>query len=442
MTPGRGLGGGPGSDPDSRADTGRARGGDRIPVTVLSGGLGAGKTTLVNHLLANAGDRDIAVLVNDVGAVNVDFDLVSSSDLPAVGVAELSNGCICCELRDDLERAVVQLADGRAFDRLVVEPSGISDPAPVVRQFAAGPAAARYRVEAVVTVLDTPRFLDAVGGEGGAPEPRRSADADADGVDRPLSDLLVSQVETADVVLCNKADLCSADDLAEAEALVGALAPRADRLRTEHAAAPVDRLLGVDPCGAEGDRSAPGHDARVHDRVYDDPAGADEHSADAHVHPEEAYGVTSFVYRARRPFDPGRFAAFARDLPDSVVRSKGVCHVARAGAKLRYSQAGPSVRVESAGPWVADRPAADRDLYRANRGDADWDDAWGDRRTELVFVGVGADEAALRAALDDCLAREDELVSAGADGGELDGADGSADPFPTAAGEVATLREP
>lgn len=122
------------------------------------------------------------------------------------------------------------------------------------------------------------------------------------------------------------------------------------------------------------------------------------------------------------------------------MRSKGVCHVARAGAKLRYSWAGPSVRVESAGPWVADRPAADRDLYRANRGDADWDDEWGDRHTELVFVGVGTDEAALRTALDGCLAREDELERD--ERGDADGADGSADPFPVAAGEVVTLREP
>ncbi|WP_048077599.1 GTP-binding protein, partial [Halorubrum sp. AJ67] len=136
---------------------------DRIPVTVLSGSLGAGKTTLLNHLLGNAGDRDIAVLVNDMGDVNVDADLIAEgSEVDVEGVTELSNGCICCELQDDLESAVVRLANERSFDNLVVESSGISEPAPVARLFTTeSRAAARYRVDALVTVVDTRQFLDA-----------------------------------------------------------------------------------------------------------------------------------------------------------------------------------------------------------------------------------------------------------------------------------------
>src|SRR6056297_3479575 len=173
-----------------------------IPVTVLSGSLGAGKTTLVNHLLSTAGDRELAVLVNDMGAVNVDAELVAEgSELDPDGVTELSNGCICCEKQDDLETAVVRLARDRSFDQLVVESSGISEPAPVARLFTTESRVAdRYRVDTLVTVLDTPAFLEAFAGEG-TPQRRGSED------DRPLSDLLVEQVEVSNIVLLNKADL-------------------------------------------------------------------------------------------------------------------------------------------------------------------------------------------------------------------------------------------
>src|SRR6056297_2758453 len=176
---------------------------DGRPVTILSGSLGAGKTTLLNHLLSNAGDRSLAVLVNDMGEVNVDADLVAEgSELELDdGVAELSNGCICCELQDDLETAVVRLARDRAFDHLVVESSGISEPAPVARLFTTeSRVAGLYDVDTLVTVLDTPAFLEAFAGEG-TPQRRGSEN------DRPLSDLLVEQVEVSNIVLLNKADL-------------------------------------------------------------------------------------------------------------------------------------------------------------------------------------------------------------------------------------------
>jgi G3E family GTPase len=184
---------------------------ETIPVTILSGSLGAGKTTLLNNLLAGAGDRDVAVLVNDMGEVNIDAELISDSSELDVddGVTELSNGCICCELQDDLESAVVRLANNRDFDALVVESSGISEPAPVARLFTTeSRVAALYRVDSLVTVLDTRQFLDAFAG--GEPE-RRGEEGD-----RPLSDLLVEQVELSNVVLLNKADLCTDEELDEA----------------------------------------------------------------------------------------------------------------------------------------------------------------------------------------------------------------------------------
>ncbi len=391
-----------------------------IPVTIISGSLGAGKTTLLNHILSGADDRDVAVLVNDMGTVNVDADLVASnSELDvAGGVTELSNGCICCELQDDLETAVVRLAQDREFDALVVESSGISEPGPVARLFTTeSRAAALYRVDSLVTVLDTRQFLDAFAG--GEPE-RRGEEGD-----RPLSDLLVEQAELANVVLLNKADLCTDAELEEAEALIAALQPDAETIRTEFSAVPHDRLFGrrlFDP-----------------DRVDDLPGwkraleGAGHgHGHDDHHHPDEVYGVTSFTYRTRQPFHPERVAEVLRTLPAGVVRSKGTLWIAGSEFRTVLGQAGPSVHVEAVGPWIASLPEVEQDLYRSNRPDLDWDDTHGDRQTELVFIGTDYDEASLRESLDDALVTDDEWDRAGDLGG----------PLPNEQGAEVVLREP
>ncbi|WP_121823047.1 CobW family GTP-binding protein [Halostella salina] len=396
--------------------------GDRIPVTVLSGNLGAGKTTLVNHLLERSGDRELAVLVNDMGDVNVDADLVAAgSDLDVDdGVAELSNGCICCELQDDLESAVTRLARERDFDHLVVESSGISEPAPVARLFTTeSRAAARYRVNGLVTVVDARLFVDAFGGDE-VPE-RRAAGED----ERPLSDLLVEQVEVSNVVLLNKADLCTEAELETAEGLVAALQPDAETARTEFSAVDPAWLLDVERFDPDAVSDLPGWK-----RALDD----DGHGGDGdHRHPDEVYGVSSFTYRRRRPFHPERVADLLRSLPESVVRSKGTLWVADNDQRQTLGQAGSSVRVTAEGPWVASLPAVEQDLYRSNRPDLDWDDEHGDRRTELVVIGVDMDEANVRDRLDDALVTDAEWSES---------ASLPAGPFPGSTGEDAVLREP
>jgi len=393
-----------------------------IPVTVLSGSLGAGKTTLVNHLLSTAGDRDLAVLVNDMGEVNVDADLVaegSELDLDD-GVTELSNGCICCELQDDLETAVVRLARGRSFDHLIVESSGISEPAPVARLFTTeSRVAALYDVDGLVTVLDTPQFLDWFGGQS-APE-RRGSDGD-----RPLSDLLVDQIEVSNLVLLNKADQCSAAELDTAAELVAALQPDAETLRTEFSAVAPDRLLGVGRFEQTAVDELPGWKRALDDEHSE--TGSDHH------HPDEVYGVSSFTFRRRQPFDPERLASFLRDLPPEIVRSKGTVWLAGSETRVTMSQAGPSVRATAQGPWIASLPEVDRKMYRSNRPDLAWDDDHGDRRTELVFIGTEYDEDALRDALSEALVETDESEN----GASVDG-DG---PFPTEPGEEAVIRAP
>ncbi|WP_345778253.1 CobW family GTP-binding protein [Natrinema longum] len=406
-----------------------------IPVTIISGSLGAGKTTLLNHLLSSA-DRTLAVLVNDMGEVNVDAELVAEGSELDVddGVAELSNGCICCELQDDLETAVVRLARDRSFDHLVVESSGISEPAPVARLFTTeSRVAALYDVDTLVTVLDTPAFLEAFSGEG---TPERRGDED----ERPLSDLLVEQVEVSNLVLLNKADLCSDAALTEAEELVRALQPEAETIPTEFSAVDPDRLLAAGLFDPGRVNDLPGWKRALEsaddDHGHDAEEGHGEHGHDedgdrhGHHHPDEVYGVTSFVYRSRRPFHPERFATFLRNLPRAIVRAKGTAWIADTEMRVSIAQAGPSVRATAQGPWIASLPEVERDMYRSNRPDLEWDEDHGDRRTELVFIGTDYDEAALRATLEDALVTDEERETA------FDG------PFPTEQGEEVVIREP
>ncbi|MFO7834483.1 MAG: GTP-binding protein [Halohasta sp.] len=396
-----------------------------IPVTILSGSLGAGKTTLVNHLLSTAGDRDLAVLVNDMGSVNVDAELVAEgSDLDVDGVAELSNGCICCERQDDLEAAVVRLARERSFDQLVVESSGISEPAPVARLFTTeSRVAALYDVDALVTVLNTPQLLEWFGGDS-IPE-RRGGEGD-----RPLSDLLVDQIEVSNVVLLNKADQCTADELDTAAELVAALQPDAERIWTEFSAVDPDRLLGVGRFEPAAVDELPGWKRALDDGDDHDDHDHSEGASHDHSHPDEVYGVSSFTYRRRQPFDPHGLAACFRELPSEIVRAKGTIWLAGRDQRLVVSQAGPSVRATAQGPWIASLPEVDQKMYRSNRPDLEWHDDHGDRRTELVFIGTDYDEDTLRSTLDEALVDVDEA------------ADSATDPFPTEAGEETVIREP
>lgn len=400
---------------------------DVIPVTILSGSLGAGKTTLVNHLLSTAEETDLAVLVNDMGSVNVDADRVAEGSELDIdeGVAELSNGCICCELQDDLETAVVSLASDRSFDHLVVEPSGISEPASIAQLFTTeSRVAALYAVDTVVTVLDTPLFLDQFGGST-VPE-RRGTDAD-----RPLSDLLVEQVEMSNIVLLNKADQCTADELTKAGSLVGGLQPDAEQIQTTFSTVDPDRLLGVDQFELSSVDNMPGWKRALSDT--DETESDHNHhgeSHESHHHPDEVYGISSTTICRHQPVSPGRFTSFLRELPATIVRTKGTVWVAGTETRITISQAGESVRATAHGPWIASLPEVDREMYRSNRPELPWHEEHGDRRTELVFIGTDYDESAIEAGLTDTFVDEGTSVSV------------ETQLLPTEAGTESVLREP
>lgn len=416
------------------------------PVTVVSGVLGAGKTTLLNHLLSTAEDREIAVLVNDVGEVNVDAEVLQRRVEGDREVLELSSGCICCGIQGEFAEAVVEVALQESFDHLLVEPSGISEPAPVARQFVEGPPARCYELQSVTTVLDARQVSDAFG-EG---EIRRHG-TDEDG-DRLLTDLIVDGVEFCDAVVLNKTDLVTDEELATVRETVRALQPEARCFATEFGQVDPADLLGADRFDPQavadaatwrrtlldydaGDDHSDGGQGHVHDG-HDHSDDGDEHANDGHEHdhsseghdheqhdhsdghdhehhdhqhPPEVYGVDSFVYQRRRPMHPERLAALLADPPESVVRAKGWLHVAdRPEHALTLSLAGPQSRVTIAGRWIASLPADRRERHREAR-DPDWDAEYGDRETKLVVIGQSMDCDAVESALDDCLLDETEV---------------------------------
>jgi G3E family GTPase len=364
---------------------------DRIPVTVLSGYLGAGKTTLVNHLLETPGDRRIAVILNDMGEVNVDAELIAREN-DEEGVIDLSNGCICCRLQDDLLTEATALADSREFDYLLVESSGISEPIPVARAFLEGTEGSaidpteRFRLDTTVTVLDTYGFWKEF--DAGADLPGGgNAGADAD---RPLADVLVEGIEFCDVLLLNKTDMVPDDVLDRIESVAERLGPRAERVRTTYSEVDPERVLDTGRFEFETAKRSAGWKRAIAesedaDGMEEEHGDAEHEHGHAHDHTEgaaAAHGVDSFVYRSGDPFAPGPFADWLDDWDGSVIRAKGFVAVAGSDEVIGVSQAGPSVQAGPIGEWGPDD----------------------DRRTRLVLIGEDMDEPRLRAELDDLTA--------------------------------------
>ena len=392
---------------------------NRLPVTVLSGFLGAGKTTVLSHILNNRQGKKVAVIVNDMSEINIDAGIVKnevSLNHSEEKLVEMSNGCICCTLREDLLLEVNKLAKEKKFDYLVIESTGISEPLPVAETFTfadeTGVSLSDVaRLDTMVTVVDAVNFLKDYEE---AKYLKDSGESLGEDDDRSVADLLVDQIEFADILLVSKTDLVESEDIEKLKAILKSLNTHAQILPISQGQVDVEEVLDTGLFDFERAQQAPGWLKEMRGE---------------HVPETEEYGIGSFSFIARLPFHPERFHHFLHSTKQygKLIRSKGIFWLAsRHKYAGQWSQAGGIARYGFAGMFWSSVPVNSwpTDEESINTIREQWEEPFGDKRQELVFIGQSLDEDAMLKALDNCLLSEEELLKGESYWETLD------DPFP------------